>query len=55
MKANQIVLIALVIAHKDVLAMHTAIVLPPAFSLLDGLALGMVVAGERYLMLSEIC
>lgn len=45
MEAYQVVLIALVIAHEDVLAMDAAIVMPPALRLLDGLALGMVVAG----------
>ena len=55
MKADQIVLIAFVIAHEDILAMYAAIVLPPAFGFLDGLTLGVVVAGERYLMLSEVC
>jgi hypothetical protein len=43
-------LIALVIAHKDVLAMHTTIILPPAFRLLDGLTLGMIVALKWNLM-----
>jgi hypothetical protein len=35
--------------------MHATIILPPTFSLLDGLALGMVIAGVRYLMVREIC
>lgn len=43
-ETDQIVLIALVVAHKDVFAMHTPVVVPPAFRLLDGLALGVVVA-----------
>ena len=46
-EADEVVLGTLVVAHEDVLAMHAAIILPPAFGLLDGLALGMVVAGER--------
>ena len=54
-EAYEVVLRTLVVAHEDVLAMHAAIVLPPAFGLLDGLAFGVVVAGERYLMLSEVC
>ena len=54
-KADEVVLRTLVVAHEDVLAMHTAIILPPAFSLFNGLALGVVVAFKRYLMLSEVC
>ena len=54
-KADEVMLGTLVVAHEDVLAMHAAIVFPPAFSLLDGLTLRMVVAGEGYLMLSEVC
>ena len=46
-EADEVVLRTLVVAHEDILAMHTAIVLPPAFGLLDGLALGVVVAGVR--------
>jgi hypothetical protein len=54
-KAYEVVLRTLVIAHEDILAMHTTIVLPPAFGLLDGLTLRVVVAFKRYLMLSEVC
>lgn len=54
-KADEVVLRTLVVAHEDVLAMHTAVVLPPTLGLLDGLAFGVVVAGERYLMLGEVC
>jgi len=46
MEADEVVLVALVVAHEDVLAVHGAVVLPPAFGLLDGLALGVLVAGE---------
>jgi hypothetical protein len=54
-EADEVVLGTLVVAHEDVLAMHAAIILPPAFGLLDGLALWVVVAFKRYLMLSEVC
>jgi hypothetical protein len=54
-EADEVVLRTLVVAHEDVLAMHAAIILPPAFGLLDGLTLGVVVAFKRYLMLSEVC
>ncbi len=46
-EADKVVLVALVVAHEDVLAMHTAVVVPPAFRLLDGLALGVIVARVR--------
>ena len=54
-KADEVVLRTLVVAHEDILAMYTAIVLPPTLGLLYGLAFGVVVAGERYLMLGEVC
>ena len=54
-EADEVMLRTLVVAHEDVLAMHTAVVLPPALGLLDSLAFGVVVAGVRYLMLSEVC
>ena len=50
-KTDEVMLCTLVVAHEDVLAMHTAVVLPPTLGLLDGLAFGMVVAFKRYLML----
>ena len=53
-KADEVMLRALVVAHEDILAMHAAIVLPPAFSLLDGLALGVVVARVWYVMRSQV-
>lgn len=46
MKANQIVLIALVVAHEDVLAVDRPVVLPPLLSLFDGFALGVVIDVE---------
>lgn len=53
MEAHQIVAVALMVAQEDVLAMDAAIVAPPTLGLLDGLALGMVVAGVRYRMLAQ--
>jgi hypothetical protein len=41
MKAYKIMLVALVIAEKEIFAVDRAIVLPPTFGLLDGLAFGM--------------
>ena len=43
MEADEVVPVALVVAHEDVLAMHTAVIVPPTLRLLDGLALGVVV------------
>ena len=51
MEADQIMLIAFVIAHEDILTMYATIVLPPAFSLFNGLTFGMVIAGKRYLII----
>ena len=52
-EAYQVVLVSLVVAHEDVLAVHAAVILPPALSFLDGLALGMVVAGEGDIVLLQ--
>ena len=54
-KADEVVLRTLVAAHEDILAMHAAIVLPPTLGLLDGLALRVVIAGVRDVVLSEVC
>lgn len=54
MEADEVVLVALMVAHEDVLAMDRAVVLPPAFRLLDGLAFGMAVAGEGYVVFLEV-
>jgi hypothetical protein len=40
-------LIPLMIAHKDILAMHRTVVMPPPFRLLYRLALGVVIGGKR--------
>ena len=50
-KADEVVLRPFVVAHEDVLAMYTAIVLPPTFCLLDGLTFRMVITGKRYLII----
>ena len=52
-EADEVMLIAFVVAHKDILAMQTSIVTPRAFGFLDCLALRMVVNGERYVMLFQ--
>ena len=54
MEADEIVLVALVVAHKNVLAVDGTIVLPPALCLLNRLALGVVVASEGDVMFPEI-
>lgn len=45
-EAYEIMAVALVVAEEEVLAVHAAIVFPPAFCLLYGFAFGMVVAAE---------
>jgi hypothetical protein len=54
MEANQVVLIAFVVAHEDVLAVHRTIILPPSLSLLNGFALRVVVTSEGNVVLSQI-
>ena len=46
MEANKIVLVALMVAHEDILAVNRAVIFPPALCLLDSLAFGMAVARE---------
>jgi hypothetical protein len=53
MEANEIVLVAFMVAHKDVLAMHGTIIVPPAFSFLNGFAFRMFVAREGNVVLPE--
>ena len=53
-EADEIVLVALVVSHKNVLTMHTAVIVPPAFGLLDGFAFGVVVGGERDIVFLQI-
>lgn len=53
-KANQIVAIALVVAEKQVFAMHAPVVAPPAAGLFDGVAFGVVVKGEGDVMGVEV-
>jgi hypothetical protein len=54
MEANQVVLIAFVVAHEDVLAVHRTIILPPPLSLLNGFALRVVVTSEGNVVLSQV-
>ena len=53
-KAYQVMLIALMIAHEDILTMHTPVVMPPAFGFLYGFAFGVIVGCERDVMFVEI-
>ena len=52
--ANQVMLVALVVAEEEVLAMHRAVVLPPATCLLDGLSLGVIVVRKGDIVFSKI-
>ena len=52
-EANQVVAVAFVVAHEDVLAVDGAVVAPPSLGFLDGLALGMSVAVERDVVLAQ--
>ena len=53
-ETDEVMLVALVVAHEDVLAMHTPVVLPPPLRLLNGPALRMVVRRERYSVLLQV-
>jgi len=53
-KADQVMLVTLVIAHEDVLAMHTPVVVPPPFGFLYRLAFGVIVGRERNVVLVQI-
>ena len=53
-EAHEIMPVALVVAEEKVLAVYAAVVLPPLLCLLDGLALGMVVACEGYVVFLQI-
>ena len=53
-ETHQIMPVTLVVAQENVLAMHAAVVLPPPLGLLDGLALGVVVARVWYVMRSQV-
>lgn len=54
MEANEVVLVALVVAEEDVFAMHGAVVFPPALGFFDGLALGVIVHFVCDLVLVQI-
>ena len=53
-EAYKIMLVALVVAEKQILAVHAAIIFPPLLSLLNGLALRMIVVGEWYVVLAQV-
>jgi hypothetical protein len=50
-KTDKIMLVALMIAHEDILAVQRTVVMPPSFRLLNGLSLGVVIGGERNVVL----
>ena len=53
-KTDEVMLIALMIAHEDILTMHGTVVMPPPFGFLYGLPLGVIVGRERDVMFVEI-
>ena len=52
-EANQIMLVSLVVAEEQVLAMHRPVVLPPLLRLGNSLALGMMIDGIRNIVSVE--
>ena len=53
-EAYQVMLIALMIAHEDILTMHTTIILPPTLCFLYGLAFRMIITFKWNIVLSKI-
>ena len=53
-EADEVVLVTLMVTHEDILAMHAAVIAPPAFSLLNRFALGMVVYGIGNMVRMEV-
>ena len=53
-ETDEVMLVALVIAHEDILAMHRPVVVPPTLRLLDGLAFGVVIGREGDVMVLQI-
>ena len=53
-ETDEVMPVALVIAHEDVLAMHRPVVMPPTLRLLDGLAFGVVIGREGDVMVLQI-
>jgi hypothetical protein len=54
MVADEIMLITLMVAHEDILTMHTTIILPPTLCFLYGLAFWMVITLKRNIVLPKI-
>jgi hypothetical protein len=53
MVADQIVLVSLMVAHEDILTMHTPIILPPSLCLFYGLAFWMIITIKRNIVLPQ--
>ena len=53
-ETDEVMPVALVIAHEDILAMHRPVVVPPTLRFLDGLAFGVVVGREGDVMVLQI-
>lgn len=49
-EADEVMLITLVVAQKDVFTMHTTVILPPSLGFLDGFAFWMCIAREWDIM-----
>ena len=49
-EADEVMLITLVVAQKDVFAMHTTVILPPLLGFFDGFPFGMCIAREWDIM-----
>ena len=54
LEADEVVLVALVVAHEYVLAMHAPVVVPPALGFLNRLAFRVIVGREGDVMFAQI-
>jgi hypothetical protein len=53
-EAYEVMLVTFVIAHEDVFAMNTPVVMPPTFGFFDGLAFGVIVGRERNMAVGQV-
>ena len=53
-EANKVMLVALMIAHEDILAMDRSIVMPPSFGFFDCFSFRMVIDGEGDVVLFQV-
>ena len=53
-ETDEVVLVALMVAHEDVLAMNRTVVFPPTLGFLDGLALRVIITGKGNVVFPKV-